>query len=438
MKIFVEYTIFVYGKSVNDVLLALLAVTAFVGIGCALAGMILLVRQKLVSSELCTLKINGDIEKKTEGGKTLLAALTGNDIAVPSPCGGKATCKQCKVQVVSGGGDALETDKATFSPKELKEGWRLSCQCKVRGDLELTLPESLLSLREFTGRVVSNENVATFIKELVVDIPEGDMFEYRPGDYLQFHIPSYTTNTEAWKETMEERYYADWERFGLFGIEVASDEEETIRAYSMASYPGEGNRLRFTIRIATPPFVRGKLASGIPWGIASSYAFGLKEGDEIRLSGPYGESHMIDLPAPLVFLIGGAGASFGRSHILDLLLEKGSNRQISLWYGARSLKENIYQEEYEKLDAERDTFSYHLVLSEPDASDVEGGWPKDDPTKTGFLFRSFEAGELSKMEEPEEAYYYVCGPPLHNSSVMKLLDDYGVERSHIVLDDFGS
>ena len=425
-----------------NVKLSLIAILSFVGIGLLLAAMILFTKMKLVSTAPCKIKINEDesLTKTTEGGKTLLAALTENGIAVPSPCGGKATCKQCKVRVVKGGGDILETDKATFTPKLLKEGWRLSCQCKVKQDLSIRLPESMLTLREFSGTVISNQNVATFIKELVVEVPAVENISYIPGDYLQFHVPSYQTRTDDWKETMKDKYFEDWERFHLFNhtIEFEEGVEEVIRAYSMASYPAEGNQVKFNVRIATPPFVKGQLAKDIPWGICSSYIFGLKNDDQLKLSGPFGESHMIEDERELVFLIGGAGASFGRSHILDLFKTKKTPRKVTLWYGARSLKENIYQEDYEQLAKEFENFDYKLVLSEPTEEDIKGGWPKDDPVQTNYLFKAFEAGQLKKMEEPENCLYYVCGPPLHNSSIMKLLDDFGVPRESIILDDFGS
>ena len=215
-------------------------------------------------------------------------------------------------------------------------------------------------------------------------------------------------------------------------------DDDVIRAYSMASYPAEGRKLLFNIRIASPPMLKGVPDPSIPWGICSSYVFSLRPGDEVKLSGPYGESYMIDDDRELVFLIGGAGSSFGRSHILHLFLTENTKRKVTMWYGARSIKENIYEEEYTKLAQDFENFSYNLVLSEPLPEDIEAGWPKDDPVKTGFLFRSFEMGQLKNMEEPEECLYYVCGPPMHNMSVMKLLDDYGVPRENIVLDDFGS
>ena len=420
-----------------DLWVTIAAIAAFIGVGLLLTFMILGARAKLVSSELCKIIINEseDLTKEVKEGQTLLAALLAQGIAVPSPCGGKATCKQCKVVVTEGAGPPLETDKGSFSPRELREGWRLSCQCKVKGDLHIKVPEALLELKEFTGKVISNDNVATFIKELIVEID--DPPEYQPGDYLQFHVPAYKTNTESWKETMDPKYFGDWEKYQMFGREINYEPiEPVIRAYSMASYPAEGNQFKFNIRIATPP-LKGDELKNVTWGICSSYTFGLKPGDAIKLSGPYGESHMIDDERELVFLIGGAGSSFGRSHILNLF-HNGTNRKVTLWYGARSLKENIYQDEFEKLDHDHENFSYRLVLSEPDENDLTGGWPKDDATKTGFVFKAFEEGQLRQMNEPENCLYYVCGPPMHNQSVMKLLDDYGVPRENIVLDDFGN
>lgn len=424
-----------------DPLLSLYAIIAFVLICMGLAGMILFTKAKFVSTEECKMYINDnpDLTKSVPGGGTLLSALMSKGISVPSPCGGKATCLQCRVQVTEGADPPLETDRSTFTKKEIKEGWRLSCQAKLKHDIHLHIDESCLDVKEIEATVISNENVATFIKELVVEIPEA--ISYRPGDYFQFHVLPFKTNTTDWKETMESQYYEDWEKFHMFDIDIDFShlsEGEVIRAYSMASYPAEGRTIKFNIRIATPPFERDRPSDKIPWGICSSYTFGLKPGDKVLLSGPYGESHMIDDDRELVFLIGGAGSSFGRSHIMSLFETEKTNRKVTLWYGARSLKENIYEDEYKKLDKEHDNFTYHLVLSEPLPEDLKAGWPKDDPIKTAFLFKAFEEGQLKKMEYPEENLYYVCGPPMHNLSVMKLLDDYGVPRESIILDDFGS
>ncbi|HRD55097.1 MAG TPA: NADH:ubiquinone reductase (Na(+)-transporting) subunit F [Parachlamydiaceae bacterium] len=428
-----------------DPLLSLYAIIAFTLVGVGLAALILFTKAKLVSNEKCVLKINDDpaLTKEVEAGQTLLLALTSNGIPIPSPCGGKATCKQCRVQVTEGGDVPLETDKATFTKKQLKEGFCLSCQHKVKHDMSLRVDPHALGVKEWTGKVISNENVATFIKELIVELPPGTEVPYKAGGYLQFHVPPFKTNTEDWKETMEKAYFPDWDKFKLFKKEINFNDlptgsDQVIRAYSMASYPAEGNILKFNIRIATPPFVQGKMAEDIPWGICSSYTFGLKPGDSIKLSGPYGESFMINDDRELVFLIGGAGSSFGRSHVLQLFNTEKTKRKVSFWYGARSLRENIYEEEYKKLEKEHPNFSYHLVLSEPLPEDIAAGWPQQDPLKTNYLFKAFELGQLKQMEYPEEALFYVCGPPLHNASVLKLLDDYGVPRENIVLDDFGS
>ncbi len=417
----------------------IIATIAFIAIGLFLTFLILSAKARLVTSELCQISINKDeISFEVSGGETLLAVLSQKDIAIPSPCGGKATCKQCKVHIVEGAEEPLDTDKGTFDAKELKEGWRLSCQSKVKSSLKLELPEALLSVKHLKGTVVSSDNVATFIKEIAIEVPEN--LPYKSGGYMQFYVPAFKTNTSDWKATMNPKYYTDWERFDMFDRELdfSSIDEEVVRAYSMASFPAEKKRLLFNVRIATPPFKNGKLHSRIKWGVCSSYLFSLKPGDEVTLSGPYGESFMIDDDREVVFLIGGAGSSFGRSHIMHLFKTEKTKRKVSLWYGARALKENIYQSEYEALARDFKNFSYHLVLSEPSPEDLKTGWPKDDPEKTGFLFKAFEKGKLSKMQEPEEALYYVCGPPMHNKSVLKLLDDYGVLAKNIVLDDFGS
>lgn len=428
-----------------DPLLTFYAIIAFVTVGVGLTLLILFTKAKLVSTAPCQISINDDpsLNKEVAGGGTLLNALTSTGIPVPSPCGGKATCKQCRVKIVEGADEPLETDKGTFTKKQLKEGWRLSCQAKVKHDLKLHIDMHSLNVKEWEATVLSNENVATFIKELIVEIPEGAEVPYRSGGYLQFHVPPFKTNTENWKQTMQPKYFPDWEKYNMFGREIdfsylPTGSDEIIRAYSMASYPAEGRTLRFNIRIATPPFIAGKMSDDIPWGICSTYTFSLKPGDKVRLSGPYGESFMINDNRELIFLIGGAGSSFGRSHVLHLFRTEKTKRKVTFWYGARSLRENIYQEEYEQLQKEFQNFTYKLVLSEPLPEDIEAGWPKNDPLKTNFLFRAFDQGQLKTMEAPEECLYYVCGPPMHNKSVLQLLDDYGVPRESIILDDFGN
>ncbi|MEF9519685.1 NADH:ubiquinone reductase (Na(+)-transporting) subunit F [Chlamydia crocodili] len=420
-----------------------IASLVFCVIGLILSGIILISRKFLVKIHPCKLKINDDdsLTKTVDSGRTLLSSLLDSGIPIPSPCGGKATCKQCKVKIVKDADQPLETDRATFSKQQLEQGWRLSCQTKVQHDMCLEIEERYLNASSWEGTVVSNDNVATFIKELVVSVSPEHPIPFKPGGYLQISVPAYKTNTSDWKQTMAPEYYSDWEHFNLFDRTIDNsllESDSANKAYSLASYPAELPVIKFNIRIATPPFINNAPNPEIPWGICSSYIFSLKPGDKITVSGPYGESFMKENNRPLIFLIGGAGSSFGRSHILDLLLDKHSTRDITLWYGARSLKENIYQEEYEKLEKNFSNFHYHLVLSEPLPEDIASGWDKNDPEKTNFLFRAFELGQLSKLSNPEDYLYYVCGPPLHNSSILKLLDNYGVERSSIVLDDFGS
>ncbi len=423
-----------------DLELTLIAVIAFVLIGVGLAGMILFTKAKLITGEECEIKVNNDPELTIHSppGATLLSILTGHRIPIPSPCGGKATCKQCRVQVLEGVDEPLQTDIDTFAKYELKQGWRLSCQSKLKHNIHVHVEESALECKTIEGRVLSNENVATFIKELIVEVPQE--IPYRSGGYLQFHVPSFKTQTSDWKATMEEKYFPDWEKYDLFNtpIDFTNLDQEIIRAYSVASYPAEGKVLKFNIRIATPPFQKGVVQKDIPWGICSSYTFGLKAGDPIKLSGPYGESFMKRDDREVIFLIGGAGSSFGRSHIMHLFKTEKTKRKVALWYGARSLRENIYEEDFRALEKEFSNFRYHLVLSEPLEEDIAQGWPKEDPVRTNYLFRAFEQGQLKKMPEPEESLFYVCGPPLHNKSVMKLLDDYGVPAENIVLDDFGN
>lgn len=416
-----------------------LAGSFFLAIGFILSGMILFAKKLFIKAEVCQITINDEIVKEVDGGGTLLFNLLDLGFSVPSPCGGKATCLQCRVRVTSGGGEILETDRSTFTPSQLKEGWRLSCQCKVKKDLNIILPASQVSTNKFVGEVVSNENVATFIKELIIKIPADFDPKYIPGDYFQFHIPAYKTNTSDWKKTIAKVFHSDWERFKLFDRKIIYEPiEDVVRAFSCASYPAEKGVLKFNIRIASPPIEKGRPKWGIPWGIGSSYLFSLRENDKVEMSGPHGESHMIDDDRELVFLIGGAGSSFGRSHIFDLFETKKTKRKVTLWYGARSLRENIYESDFKALVDRYPNFTYNIVLSDPLEEDFAAGWPRNDPLKTNFVYKAFEEGQLNRMSSPETCLYYVCGPPMHNKMVMKLLGDAGVPRENIILDDFGN
>ena len=421
--------------SISGVLVPIIFLTI---VSLLLSFCILVAKRYLCSSEECIITINEEKEEKVIAGATLLENLLKLGYGIAAPCGGKATCHQCKVQVTEGGGDPLDVETMIFPPKKIKEGWRLSCQCKVKGPVKVHMDASALNVATFKAKVLSNLNVSTFIKELCIKTPDDQEIQYIPGDYMQIHIPAFTTHTKEWKSTIEEKYQKDWDDFSMFDRSLKFKEEGEMRAYSLASHPKEGKVLKFTVRIASPPLKGGVIHPRIAWGLGSSYIFSLKDGDEVEVSGPYGESHMIENDRELIFLIGGAGASFARAHIMDLFYNKNTNRKVTLWYGARSLKENIYQEEFEKLDRERENFTYRLVLSEPEEEDIKNGWPKDDPIKTGFACNAFEEGQLKEMDAPEDALYYVCGPPMHNTIVMQTLYDYGVERESIVLDDFGN
>jgi Na+-transporting NADH:ubiquinone oxidoreductase subunit F len=403
-----------------------------------LSFLILFVKALLIGTGKCLIKINENTQVEVESGGTLLDNLLKLGYQIASPCGGKATCHQCKVKVTEGFSDPVEIEKVIFPLKKIKQGWRLSCQCKVRGDLKVVIDASAMNAKRFKAKVISNENVATFIKELCVEIPKDINLGYVPGDYLQVHLPLFSTNTLEWKSQMDKKFHGDWEKLNLFDKKIEFNEQGVSRAYSLASHKGEGQILKFTVRIATAPLKNGAVDPKIPWGVGSSYLFSLNAGDLVEFSGPYGESHMIENDKQLFFVIGGAGASFARAHILDLFLNKNTKRKVSLWYGARSLKENIYQSEFEDLAKKYPNFSYHLVLSEPEEADIKGGWPKDDRLKTGFACNAFIEGELKAMENAEENLYYVCGPPMHNKMVIQALYDFGVEKESIILDDFGN
>lgn len=419
------------------------AAVEFCLIGLILTFMILWAKKYLIKTIPCEIKINNDpkLSKTVLGGVSLLSALTSSGIPIPSPCGGKATCKQCKVKITEGADEPLETDKSTFSSKQLKEGFRLACQCRLSHNLSIEIDPKYLNVQNWEGTVISNDNVATFIKELVIQVKDNKKIPYKAGGYLQILVPPFKTNTSEWKKTMDSKFFPDWEYFDLFDKTIDYSEIQSnsfVRAYSLASYPNEGSIIKFNIRIATPPIIENKINPKIPWGICSSYIFSLKAGDIIKMSGPYGESFMKEGNKSVIFLIGGAGSSFGRSHILDLLEGQNSSRSIDLWYGARSLKENIYEDEYLQLEKKYPNFKYHLVLSNPQKEDIDKGWDINNPIKTNYLFKAFELGQLNNLEDPDDFLYYLCGPPLHNKSVLNLLENYGVDKNHIVLDDFGS
>lgn len=399
-------------------------VLMFTVIVLALVIVIMAARSKLVSTGDVTIDINEDPEKAvtTTAGDKLLSTLSGAGVFLPSACGGGGTCAQCKCKVLDGGGEMLPTERSHFTKREEKEGWRLSCQVPVKQDMQIEVEEELFGVKKWECEVVSNENVATFIKELVLKLPEGENVNFRAGGYVQLECPPHTVEYKNFH--VEEEYRGDWDRFDQWKY-VSTVDETTIRAYSMANYPEEKGLLKFNIRIASPPpgtdFTPGKM---------SSFVFNLKPGDKMSVYGPFGEFFAKDTDNEMVFVGGGAGMAPMRSHIFDQLKRLSSTRKISFWYGARSMREAFYVEEFDKLAEDNPNFTWHLALSDPQPEDNWEGY-------TGFIHQVLFDNYLKDHAAPEDCEFYMCGPPMMNAAVIKLLEDNGVEPENILLDDFG-
>ncbi|CAI8215687.1 MAG: Na(+)-translocating NADH-quinone reductase subunit F [Marinobacterium sp. xm-d-530] len=403
----------------------ILGVVMFTVVVLALVAIILAARAKLVSSGNVTIEINGDPEKTITvpaGGK-LLQTLADKGVFLASACGGGGTCAQCKCEVHEGGGSMLPTEESHFTMREAKEGWRLSCQVPVKQDMKIHVEDDVFGVKKWTCTVDSNPNVATFIKELTLRLPEGENVDFRAGGYVQLECPPHTVNYKDF--AIEDEYHPDWDKFDIWRY-VSKVDETTIRAYSMANYPEERGVVKFNIRIATPPPGR----DDVPPGIMSSYVFGLKPGDTIDVYGPFGEFFARETDNEMVFIGGGAGMAPMRSHIFDQLKRLNSSRKISFWYGARSVREAFYTEEFDKLAEENENFEWHLALSDPLPEDNWEGL-------TGFIHNVLLENYLKDHEAPEDCEYYMCGPPMMNAAVIDMLLDLGVERENIMLDDFG-
>jgi len=403
----------------------LFGVVSFTGVVLLLVLVIIGARRQLVSSGDVSIEINGDSTNPlvTASGNKLLQTLAENKIFLSSACGGGGTCSQCKCQVLEGGGSILPTEESHFSLKERNEGWRLSCQVAVKNDLKIKIPEEVFGVKEWECEVVSNENVATFIKELVLKLPEGESVDFKAGGYVQLEAPSYRDLAYKNFEIAEE-YHEDWDRFKIWD-NVANNDEPIIRAYSMANYPEEKGILKFNIRVASPP-----PGSTVPPGLMSSWVFSLKPGDKVRVFGPFGEFFAKQTKSEMVFIGGGAGMAPMRAHIFDQLLRIHTDRKITFWYGARSLKEMFYVDEFDNLDAENENFSWHVALSDPLPEDNWEG-------KTGFIHQVLFDNYLKDHPAPEDCEYYLCGPPMMNKAVVDMLLNLGVEPENILLDDFG-
>ena len=400
-----------------------LGVGLFTAIVISLVGIILLARSKLVATGNVSIMVNGEKEIYAPVGSKLLGALAESKLFVSSACGGGGTCGQCKVKISEGGGSILPTEESHINKREAREGERLSCQVTVKQDMKLVVPEEVFGVKQWDCKVRSNDNVATFIKELVLEIPEGEEVPFKAGGYIQIECPPHVLNYKDFE--IDDEYHSDWDKFDVWRY-VSKVDQPVVRAYSMASYPEEKDIIMLNVRIASPP----PRDETIPPGVMSSYIWSLKAGDEVKISGPFGEFFARETDAEMVFIGGGAGMAPMRSHIFDQLKRLNSNRKISFWYGARSLRESFYNDDFDKLQSENDNFEWHLALSDPMEEDNWDGY-------TGFIHDVLLENYLKKHPAPEDCEYYMCGPPMMNSAVINMLKELGVEDEHILLDDFG-
>lgn len=407
----------------------MISVIVFLAIVLILVMAILIAKSKLVPSGNVKLTINGEKESEVAIGGTLLNTLQSENIYLSSACGGSGSCGQCRCQVVEGGGEILPTEMGFFSRREQKEHWRLACQTKVKEDMKIKVPDSVFGVKEWECEVLSNRNVSTFIKEFVVKLPEGEKMDFLPGSYAQISIPKYDIKYSDYD--IEEKFREDWDKFDMWSLTVKND-DETVRAYSMANYPAEGNIITLNVRIATPPMDRNthKWVPGIKPGISSSYIFSLKAGDKVTMSGPYGDFHIQDTDAEMLYIGGGAGMAPLRAQILHLFRTVKTGRKVSYWYGARSKKEIFYEEDFREIERNFPNFKFHIALSDPQPEDDWKGY-------IGFIHQVILDNYLKDHDAPEDIEYYMCGPGPMANAVKGMLDSLGVERSQLFFDDFG-
>jgi len=394
-----------------------------------LVAVLLFARAKLTSEGEVSLKINNEHDLKVMSGTTLLSALSVQKLFLPSACGGGGTCGMCKCQVISGGGSILPTETSFFTRKEQQNNWRLGCQVKVRGDMDINIPKEVFGIKKWECEVLSNHNVATFIKEFVVKLPEGETLNFESGGYIQIDVPAIEVDYNSIE--VQEEYRSDWDKFKMWDLKMKNP-EPIYRAYSMANHPAEGNIVKLNIRIATPPWdaKKGGFMSVNP-GICSSYIFSRKAGDKVTVSGPYGEFHIKNTKREMMYIGGGAGMAPLRSHIFHLFHTlKTTDRKITYWYGGRSMRELFYIDEFKAIEKEFPNFTFNIALSEPMPEDNWTGYK-------GFIHQVIIDNYLKTHPEPEEIEYYFCGPPMMNSAVIKMLDDFGVPQEMIAFDDFG-
>ncbi len=403
----------------------ILGVVMFTLIVLVLTALILFAKSKLVNTGDISVEVNGDPDKSFDApaGDKLLNVLSNEGIFISSACGGGGSCGQCRVKVLEGGGDILPTELSHINKREAKEGCRLACQVNVKNNLKLELPEEIFGVKKWECEVISNDNKATFIKELVLKIPEGEVVPFRAGGFIQIECPPHTVRYEDFD--VPEEYREDWDKFNLFRY-VSDVKETTVRAYSMANYPEEHGIIMLNVRIATPP----PRNPDVPPGIMSSYIWSLKPGDKVTISGPFGEFFAKETDAEMIFIGGGAGMAPMRSHIFDQLKRLHSKRKISFWYGARSVREMFYTEDFDMLAKENENFTWNVALSDALPEDNWTGY-------TGFIHNVLFENYLKNHPAPEDCEFYMCGPPVMNAAVIKMLKDLGVEDENIILDDFG-
>ena len=424
-----------------------LSIAVFLLVIILLVSLLLFAKAKLSPSGAVKVTINGEKTIEVEAGNTLLSTLGDNKIFLPSACGGGGTCVQCKCQVKSGGGSMLPTEEPHFSRKEAADGWRLGCQVKVKEDMEIQVPEEVFGIKKWEATVVSNYNVASFIKEFVVEIPE-DM-DYKAGGYIQIEIPECTVNfsdMDIQAHPQEhpgepEKFKLEWDNFNLWPLKMVND-EVVERAYSMASYPAEGRRIMLNVRIATPPWDREKNGwMDVNPGVASSYIFSRKVGDKVTISGPYGEFFIKETDAEMLYIGGGAGMAPLRSHLYELFKTIETGRKVTYWYGGRSKRELFYLDHFKHLEEKFPNFKFYVVLSEP--LEVDNWKVKKDMQDeagdgfVGFVHQAVIDQYLTKHDAPEEIEFYFCGPPMMNQAVLKMCDDWGVPEENVSFDDFG-
>ncbi len=407
----------------------LAALVVFLVVVLLLVALLLVLMENLVPQGDVTVTVNGDKQLTVPMGGTLISTLAEQQVYLPSACGGKGSCGQCRCRVLEGGGAVLPTELPHLSRREVLDHWRLGCQVKVKGPMQIQVPESVLSVKKWECEVVSTRNVATFIREIVMRLPQGERLDFLSGSYIQVDVPKLVVDYRD--ILVDDAYRGDWQRLGLFSLVMRNDEPCT-RAYSMANHPAEGDVVMLNVRIATPPpdRVHGGFQRLNP-GVCSSYMWSLRPGDKVTLSGPYGEFHVLPSDREMMFIGGGAGMAPMRSHIFDLFLTQHTQRKVTFWYGGRSLKELFYTEEFENLAQEHDNFDFHVALSEPLEEDHWTG-PK------GFIHQVIFDSYLGSHPEPEEIEYYLCGPGPMTNAVVKMLDALGVPKQNILFDDFGA